>query len=334
MSSTLNIITVYLYRYVLPVMGILGNLGNLLSILIFIKKTWRKNVCVFYFSIYLICNTGFINFYMLSTVFINGYSINAQNSSVLLCKLYIYAGFLFSTLFPTILILASIDRLLISSQNVDTRLYSSKRLAYFSISISTIFWVIFFLHVLIKSSVYRLYAGFYFCYFDTTNNYVDFVSYSSLIINGLICLTIIILAIFAYKNVRRIRAIPARQQRRQVRSMSKKDFQLLRCLYVHDIVYIVCSIPVNIYYVYETATKNIPRTAIRSAIENFSLNFFTFLHDIPYCISFLIFLFVSRAFQTELKRMVNMVFRRDIITIRSEEENNVKQNAVVVVVVS
>ena len=51
----------------------------------------------------------------------------------------------------------------------------------------------------------------------------------------------IILSIFAFKNVRHIRAIP-RQQRHQIRSMTKKDFQLLRCLFVQDIVYIIFSI--------------------------------------------------------------------------------------------
>ncbi|CAF1238454.1 unnamed protein product [Adineta steineri] len=73
---------------------------------------------------------------MLASIFIYGYNINIQNTNVVLCKIYLYFAFLFSSVTPTILILASIDRLLISSQNVDTHLYSSKRLAYFSISIN------------------------------------------------------------------------------------------------------------------------------------------------------------------------------------------------------
>ena len=53
----------------------------------------------------------------------------------------------------TILILASIDRLLISSENVDTRSYSSKRLAFLLISISTVFWMIFNVHILIMVDI-------------------------------------------------------------------------------------------------------------------------------------------------------------------------------------
>ena len=75
---------------------------------------------------------------------------------------FIYVSFLFSTLLPTILILASIDRLLISSQNVDTRLYSSKRLAYFSISISTFFWIVFNFHILIKVNIQELYPSVFY----------------------------------------------------------------------------------------------------------------------------------------------------------------------------
>jgi hypothetical protein len=68
-------------------------------------------------------------------------------TNILLCKLFFYMSFVISTLLPTVLVLASIDRLLISSQNFDTRLYSSKCLAYFSISISTIFWIMLNIHI-------------------------------------------------------------------------------------------------------------------------------------------------------------------------------------------
>ncbi|CAF4264335.1 unnamed protein product, partial [Adineta steineri] len=72
---------------------------------------------------------------MFGSIFTLGYNIAAQNNNVALCKIYIYVAYICATCSPTVLILASIDRLLISSQNVDTRLYSSKRLAYFMISI-------------------------------------------------------------------------------------------------------------------------------------------------------------------------------------------------------
>ncbi|UJR32507.1 hypothetical protein I4U23_019969 [Adineta vaga] len=328
--NNLNTTTVYIYRYAIPILCILGNIGNILSAVIFLKKSWKKNVCVFYFLICLFFNTCYINSYMISTIFINGFNISLQNGNVILCKFYMYIGFFFSTLFPTILILGSIDRLLISSQNVDTRLYSSRRLAYFSISLNVGFWFFFFFHVLIKSNIYRIYAGFYLCYFE--NTYVDFVSYSSLVINSIVCCLMILLAMLTFKNVRRIRIIPTRELRRQLRTMTKKDFQLLRCLFVHKIVYIIFSIFLNVYYVYDAATNTQARTSLEATIENFIVNFLSFLHHIPFCVSCLIFLIVSKAFRIEVKRMIYKIFGKDAIVIREEENiarDHVELNVVV-----
>ena len=203
----------------------------------------------FFFIIFCYINCG-----ILGIIFVNGFEISFQNSNVVLCKVYFYISTLFATLSPTVLILASIDRLLISSQNVDTRLYSSKRLAYFSISISTVFWIIFNSHALIKVNIQEIYPSYFVCYYDLSNSYLNFVAYSTAVINVIFDVLMIILCIFAFKNVRHIRAIP-REKRNQIRSMTKKDFQLLRCLFVQNIVFIVFSSPISIYNVYDVYNK-------------------------------------------------------------------------------
>ena len=81
-----------------------------------------------------------------------------MSSSIVLCKLFFYIAYVFSSYYPIVLILASVDRLLISSQNVDRRLYSSKRLAYLSISVSTLIWSIFCVHILIKVDIQQISA--------------------------------------------------------------------------------------------------------------------------------------------------------------------------------
>jgi hypothetical protein len=314
----LNNSIIYIYRCILPVICILGNIGNLLTALVFAKKSWRKNVCVFYFNIVLVSNTCYINSTMVAAICIFGFNIQLQNSNVVLCKFYFYAAFLFSTLFPTILILASIDRLLISSQNVDTRLYSSKRLAYFSISISTIFWCIFFSHVLIEINIQELYPNYFLCYYDLSNSYYQFVSYSSLFLSCLFCFGIIVLCILAFKNVRHIRAIP-RQQRQQIRTMTKKDFQLLRCLFIQDFLYIIFTIGFTIFTVYQAATIHQIRTPLEQALMDFFYKLFIILEYIPYCASFYIFVVVSKSFRNELKRMIYKIFGKDLVPIREEE---------------
>jgi hypothetical protein len=324
----LNNSIIYIHRYIVPVIYVLGNIGNLLNALVFAKKSWRKNVCVFYFNSLLFFNTCYINCSILSSIFTLGFNINLQNSNVILCKIYLYVEYLFATFLPTILILASIDRLLISSQNVDTRLYSSKRLAYFSVSISTVFWVVFYFHVLIKVSIQQLGPSTFICYYDLSPSYLSFVSYSSLTFVCGFCLIMIVLCLLAFKNVRRIRTVP--RQQRQLRTMTKKDFQLLRCLYVQDVVFIVFSLGATISTVYQVVTVNQVQTSLQQAIVNFTTNFCIFLNYIPYCVSFYIFLAVSKAFRNEMKRMVYKICRKDLTPIHEEENNKPELNVVVV----
>ncbi|CAF2855260.1 unnamed protein product [Rotaria sp. Silwood2] len=314
----LNNAIVYIYRYGNPIVYILGNIGNLLSAVVFMRKAWKKNVCVFYFLISLVLSSIYLNSTILGTALINGFNINAQNSSVILCKLLFYAAFLSSTLLPTVLILASIDRLLISSQNVETRLHSSKRLAYFSISVSTFFWIIFNIHVLIKVNLQEIVPSQYVCYYDQSNFYVDFVSYFLMIFNTLVCLAIIILSVIAFKNIRHIRIFP-HHQRNQIRSMTIKDFQLLRCLFVQDIVYITVSIFSSVFSIYTATTRNQRTTSLQQAIHDFLDNFFVFLYFIFYCVNFFIFLIISKVFRHELKRMIYKIFGKNLREIRDED---------------
>ncbi|UJR32697.1 hypothetical protein I4U23_020156 [Adineta vaga] len=313
-------IPIYLHQYVVPILYFIGNLGNILTLYIFLKKSWRKNVSVLYFIICLISNTIFINSTLLGAVFNIGFQINLHNSNTFLCKLFYYTACVTSIYFPIILILASIDRLLISSQNVHTRLYSSKRLAYFLISISTIICTLFYIHIFIKVYIQEIYPTVFVCYYELSS-YLNFFVYSALFITVFISLTMITLSIFAFKNVRRIRAIP-RQQRRVIRSMTKKDFQLLRCLYVHNIIYIICSI-VIIIGIGQSITLNYETsTAMEIAVNTFLNNFGSFLHYIPYCISFFIFSCVSKTFRLELKRCVLNICHRDLTVTVQDEENN------------
>jgi hypothetical protein len=128
----------------------------------------------------------------------------------------------------------------------------------------------------------------------------------------------IILSVLSFKNVRRIRAVP-RQQRKQVRSMTKKDFQLLRCLFVQTVVYICVSIIPSAFSVYQLITQHEQRTPIQAAIINFFDNFRTFLYLTFYCSSFFIFVCVSRAFRQELKRIIWKVIGKNVIVFREEE---------------
>ena len=315
-SEQLHNLIVYLHRYVLPVFYLFGNLGNLSAALIFSRKSWRKNVCVFYFNMSLLFNTCYINSALLADI-LTGFNIKPYDSNRVLCKFYSYISALCLILLPSTLILASIDRLLISSQNVDARLYSSRRLGYFTISLSTFFWFIFFIHIPIKVDIQKVNPSQRICFFDMSRWYLLFASYSSLIIHFLFCILMIFLCMLTFQNVRRIRAVP-RPQHPQIRTMTKKDFQLLRCLFVHDIIYIVFTMGSSIYIVYEIATIHQTRQPFEHALVNFIDHFNEFLHHIPYCINFYIYLIVSKTFRNALKRMIYKKFGKDLPILHDE----------------
>ncbi|CAF1040205.1 unnamed protein product [Adineta steineri] len=269
---------------------------------------------------------------MLGSIFTGGFNINIQNSNKILCKLFYYISFLFSALLPTVLILASLDRLLISSQNVDRRLYSSKRLAYFSISISVCFWIIFLFQILIEVDIQELAPSVFVCYYALSSFYLTFITYLQVTINVVASAIMIVLSILAFKNVRRIRSIP-HQQRNQLRSMNKKDFQLLRCLYAQDLIYIICTSILCINGVYGNITKDEIHTPVENAVNDFTGQFGIFLHHIPYCASFYIYISMSKAFRHELKRLIYKIWCKNLISIREEEhrQDNMELNVVDIV---
>ncbi|CAF3672034.1 unnamed protein product [Adineta steineri] len=230
------------------------------------------------------------------------------------------------------LVLASIDRLLLSSENVETRLYSSRRLAYFSLSVSTCFWLIFFVHVLIEFNIEQVGPFLFICLFYSNGFYSIFLSNSTTIFNLLLFVLMIILSIFSFKNVRQNRLIP-RQQRRTFRSMHKKDLELLRCLYFQDLIYLLTSILLIFHTIYGTIINNQIHTSSIQAFKNFLLNLGVFIHHIPFSINFFIYLTISKAFRHEFKRLIYRICGIQLRRIQGEEEN-IQQNNVEMNVVS
>ena len=320
-----NNIIIYIHRYYLPSCYVVSNVGNLLSIFIFLKRSWRKNVCVFYLLVCLVINLGYTQSSILPMILNNNLKINLQNSNRLICKIFYYVSYVFSRYLPTILIFASIDRLLISSQNVDTRLYSSRRLAYFSVGINSLFWLIYYVHILVKVNIIEMYPNVFACYYDLSENYIYFLKFSTVVINLSSTTVLIILFILTFKNVRQIQSVP-RQQRQQIRTMTKKDFQLLRCLYAYNIAYVIFSSPSAIFGAYTAIRTSPDLGSFQSVIENFVSPLCVCIYQISYCVGFFIFLSISKSFRQEIKRMFSSVHERTLAPTLDIEPNIAKRD--------
>jgi hypothetical protein len=142
----------------------------------------------------------------------------------------------------------------------------------------------------------------------------------------------IILTIFAFKNVRQIKAVP-RQQRNQIRSMTKKDFQLIRCLFVQDIVFIFLGTFLSVYSVYAAVTRDQISTPLTQAIVSFVNDLFTFIFSFFYCSNFFVFISGSKAFRVELHRLICKMCGKEVRPIRENEnkQENMELNVAVVI---
>ncbi|CAF1263495.1 unnamed protein product [Adineta steineri] len=116
--------------------------------------------------------------------------------------------------------------------------------------------------------------------------------------------------------------------------MTKKDFQLIRCLFVQDIIFIIFTTLISTFYVFDAITKYQNGTILEQAIRNFLYYFMTFLYSTSYSVNIFVFMIVSKAFRHELKRTIYKIIGKDLVPIREEENHerdNVEMNVVSII---
>ncbi|CAF4801260.1 unnamed protein product [Rotaria sp. Silwood1] len=129
----------YLYQFVCPMLAIVGTISCIVNLIVFTQKTLRKHPCSIYFVAYNVANFMYIYSALLTVTLSVGYNINAIVDNLIICRLYLYVIILFNCLSPFYLILASVDRILVTSSNALTRRRSTRRFAYLCIIIGTLF---------------------------------------------------------------------------------------------------------------------------------------------------------------------------------------------------
>ena len=124
----------YLYQVGCPILIFIGTMGCIINLLVFMQKNLRKNPCSIYFIAYNIANLIYIHSSLLALTLSIGFKIDASVYNLVLCRLRLYTVALFNLLSSFYLILASIDRILITSRNAITRRRSTRRCAYICIA--------------------------------------------------------------------------------------------------------------------------------------------------------------------------------------------------------
>ena len=151
--AALSSVQYYLFRFACPIVMLLGSIGGIINLMVFIQKILRKNSCSIYFIAYNIVNIIYIYaapFYATLNI---GYNIDASIQNLVLCRLRLYTTVLFNCLCSFYLVLAAIDRVLITSSNVRTWQRSTLRMAYIYVIGGIIFWVLFHSHEIFLTNI-------------------------------------------------------------------------------------------------------------------------------------------------------------------------------------
>lgn len=193
LSATLNNIQIDLYRYILlPFIGF-GTIGNLLNLIVFLQPYLRSNPCSIYLIAYTIASICWIDFIGLTASLGVGFSLNFGTLSTVTCRIRTYILCLIINLLPDFLILAALDRTLICTRNLTIRQFSTRKVAYYSICIVTLFWIIFNIPTLFYTDIARVITGRIVCIPLPGNDFNNLIFVFYAFSNGLLPPLILIL---------------------------------------------------------------------------------------------------------------------------------------------
>jgi hypothetical protein len=309
-NASLKLAQKYLYRFGGPVFIVLGIVSCLLSLMVFTRKTLRQSTCSVYFIAFNIANLLFIIFSLLSFTLEIGYNIDPALHNLPYCRVRIYFGYLFDCLCPCYLLFASIDRVLVTSRNARTRKRSTHRLAYMSIGINTIIWILIQIHVVFFVNILEVEPGYFYCYIEP-GWYAIAISYLSLVKEISIPSSLAVCGIWSLKNIHNMhhnRVIPILSRSGQtvannLHSTRSRDRQFVLMLSIDIITYILFNFMMPVSLMYEQISQNRERSVTQTYIILLIRNVAIFSVHIPFCVNSYTHLLVSKTFRNEVKKI-------------------------------
>lgn len=161
--SNLLAIQIGIFRYGGVLVIIIGTASTILGFSVFMRKGSRRSPCAFYLLCWNLANFFYIYSLVLFLVLSVGFDLNFGSYSDLTCKIIMYSSHLFDSLSSFYLILASVDRAMITSPDARTRQRSTVKFALISVARVTLFWLIFHLHAIVMSGLVSFGPGISQC---------------------------------------------------------------------------------------------------------------------------------------------------------------------------
>ncbi|UJR18083.1 hypothetical protein I4U23_004983 [Adineta vaga] len=311
-TISLQLVQKYLFQYLGSIIITFGSIGCLLSWIVFNKKTLRKNPCSIFMTAFHISNFAYIITLILPAVLSIGYGMTFIANTLSLCRFNLYMAFALDILSPSCLVLASIDRLLVTSPNALTRQRSTCRLAYISVICAALLWLLLHCHALILMYIIQLGPNIFICY-TQSSIYLTIINYYTLIKNILVPSLLAGLGVLAIRNVRHLNhnrivheaSVITMGNHRGIQAVHSKDRQLVRILLIDIGIYVICTYPQTAFNLYQQITQYQMRSVDQIQADASIQYLCSFASFIPYCIGLYSNLFVSKTFRNELPSLTD-----------------------------
>ncbi|CAF1239303.1 unnamed protein product [Rotaria sordida] len=294
-----------LFNILVPIIIIIGNFGSILNVIVFsISKKLRSSPCSLYLIFASIGFALYLNIVALLRLLQIGFNIDPSSKWSWVCKIRFYAvGFLLM-LPRSYMLLAAIDRYLMSISSQHR--FLSHRIALKMILLTCLFWMIICVHNIIYYDIQISLNGTNPICSNPSGTYSTFLSFYSILINGLsMPLLMTIFTLLTLRNLKHYRnqihnnSLIIILQRRK-----KQEWSILRMILVQLIVNVILSLPITIYLCYNGLTQYIQKSSIRIFIENYIYNMLTILQYLNAAASFYVYSLTSHIFRKELYYLV------------------------------
>ena len=305
-SSTLTTIQTQLNLYGYPIFLILGNIGNVFIVILFSRQ--RQNPCAIYLISSAIVNNVYLISFGLSQIFPIYYGGETMFAWVF-CKIYAYVLNVLGQIARTMLVLACVDRFLITNERATFRAFSTLKRAKWFILFSILFWLLFTIHIPImrtiingKCVLFGIYSTIYTFYA------IIFVSSIPAIILG-------IFGYLTYRNIRQmhLRVHPMIHTRVDSNnSIRRQDRDLLIIVISEVLLFIITTISFPLILLEMTISRYIisNKSVQYSQIEIFILTIAYLLLFANSAIPFYIYLISSKSFRRDFKQLIISAYRK------------------------
>jgi hypothetical protein len=305
-SSTLTTIENGLTVYGYSICMILGNFGNAFIIIIFNQQ--RQSACAIYLVGAAVMNILYLTFDGIVSI-LTFYYPDRTIQVINFCKIYVYFLYTLGQVPKTLIVLASIDRFLITSNRASLRAFSTPKRAKYLIFFSLIFWSLFIIPLPIIITV--VYGE---CSASGLNSIIESL-YSIIFVCLMPSITSAIFGYLSYRNIRQmqIRVQPVvRNTINENNNIHRRDRDLLIIVIAEVIVYVVTTALFPLILSEMLVTQYVlPNKSFQYVqIEIFILNIALFLVSVNSAAPFYTYLISSKSFRRDFKQLIINSYRK------------------------